>query len=195
MRRYRKIYDEVRGDLGGAPFTKSGSQPHIHWVNIWDETDIISGPLQSPAAATGTEARIDNIHTNSLAHFNPGKAYGAYFDNYSVIKILFRTVFENQGNYRSENLDFRLDEQGQKKGLDYRAVDFGPGRGRGTWRLALMAAFTAPWVWLAYIVASMIGAEAVSGYILWAAIAISALPVIGFLPRFFVKGGLADPLV
>ncbi|MFM7443078.1 MAG: hypothetical protein ACKO2N_04060, partial [Tabrizicola sp.] len=140
VRRYRKIYDQLRGDIGSPPFTRAGGQPKIHWVNIWDEADIISGPLQTPAAEKGVLARVDNLHVNNLAYLNPGTAHGAYFDNRSVIRMLFDIVFHNRGAYDSESLAMKKDANGMPAGLDYRSADFGPGSGRGTWTNALRAA-------------------------------------------------------
>lgn len=194
VRRYRKVYDELRGDIGTAPFTRSGGQPKIHWLNIWDRADIISGPLQSPAAAFGASARIDNLHVNTLAWFNPGAAHGAYFDHYGVIRLLFDILFEDRGHYSAAQLGFVQDAEGRRRGLDYRGADFGPGTDRGRWSLALAACVAAPWAWLAWLVALLSGAPALATICLGLSLLLSAVPVAAMLPRLLRRAGSADPL-
>ncbi|MBP9183705.1 MAG: hypothetical protein KBF78_11275 [Fuscovulum sp.] len=193
VRRYRKVYDELRGDIGSAPFTRSGGQPQIHWVNVWDEADLISGPLQSPSAEKWMNARVDNMHVNSLSYLNPGTAHGAYFDNRAVIRMLFDIVYADKGNYRAENLPFRLDDKGQKNGLDYRAADFGPGSGRGTWTWALRAAVVVPWLWLAYVAVTLAGAGGARPVLLGLAVLATVVPLAAILPRL-IRPRLTDPL-
>jgi hypothetical protein len=192
VRRYRKIYNQLRGDIGGPPFTRTGGQPKIHWVNIWDEADIISGPVQSPSAETGVKARVDNVHVNNLAYLNPGTAHGAYFDNRSVIKMLFDIVFLNRGAYDSKSLPMKMNAQGKPDGLDYRAADFGPGTGRGTWTNALRAGTVAPWLWLAYLGAMAAGFQA--HWMMALALLVTAWPVLALLKRVTRWNGQTDPL-
>lgn len=194
VRRYRQIYDALRGDIGTAPFCKSGAQPHIHWLNIWDRADIISGPIHSPAAATGTTARVDNLHVDTLTYFNPGAAHGAYFDHRGVIRRIFEIVFDNRGAYGSKTLAFLVDEAGRKSGLDYRGADFGPGEGNSRWRGVLFAGLLTPWLWLLWVMTWLADAGRVQSYLLIAALLITALPVVALLSRFARKTGSSEPL-
>jgi hypothetical protein len=194
VRRYRKIYDELRGDIGTAPFTKSGGQPQIHWVNIWDRADIISGPLHSPAAARWIDARIDNMHVNTLAYFNPGAAHNAYFDHYGVIGALFDIILRDRGRYDSQILPPRFLPSGRRKGLDYRAVDLGPGAGRNTWARVRLCLVAAPWAWLFYLIAWMLAPGMVAYGLLTVAVALTAVPVMAMLGRIRLKNVVADPL-
>ncbi|MEM1201211.1 MAG: hypothetical protein AAGI06_18060, partial [Pseudomonadota bacterium] len=115
FRRYRRIYNEIRGDIGTEPFTRSGGQLAIHWVNIWDQLDVISGPLQSPAPQRIRKNRrnqplalVDNVHVNNMAYCNPSEAHNAYFSNRTVIGILSDIIFFDKGAYRADKLNYRM---------------------------------------------------------------------------------------
>ncbi|MCY6382538.1 hypothetical protein [Hoeflea prorocentri] len=195
VRRYLKIYEELRGDIGTSPFSKSGRQPHIHWVNIWDEMDIISGPLHSPAAREWTEARVDNVQVNSLTYFNPGAAHNAYFDNYNVIEILFDVIFRNKGNYPAANVKRKQPPNGDASNSVYRAVDFGPSKGEaGYARYYLLSLALAPWAWLVFLISRIGQVEPVVSVLMWIAIVLTALPLLGFLGKFVKQSELTSPL-
>ena len=49
--RYKRVVENLRGDIGTPPFCDRDGAPRIHWVNYWDEGDVISGALHSPASA------------------------------------------------------------------------------------------------------------------------------------------------
>src|SRR5262249_28825963 len=69
--RYKRVVESLRGDIGSPPFTRN-RHPHIHWINFWDQGDVISGALQSPASAAEFCQRVDNVHVRSLSFPAPG---------------------------------------------------------------------------------------------------------------------------
>ena len=42
--RYVRVVEALRGDISTAPFAKN-RKPHIHWINVWDRGDAISGEV------------------------------------------------------------------------------------------------------------------------------------------------------
>jgi len=162
-RRYRKIYNEFRGDIGTAPFTRAAGQLKVHWINVWDRLDIISGSVESPAPDTIHENRkalplimVDNVHVNNMAYMNPGAAHNAYFDNAKAVEILSEVILDNRGAYDTHNLKFMKD-QGNKRGQDYNGADFGPGVGQSTWTKSLAVAIAVPFFAFASIVVGWLG--------------------------------------
>ncbi|MEM1398253.1 MAG: hypothetical protein AAGF58_00155 [Pseudomonadota bacterium] len=201
FRRYRRIYNEVRGDIGTEPFTRSGGQLAIHWVNIWDQLDVISGPLQSPAPQRIRENRrnqplalVDNVHVNTMAYFAPGTAHSAYFDNRTVVDILSDIIFFDKGSYRAEKLDFRIVD-GRKSGLDYRGSDFGPGDVTRPWKNTLIASVLAPY----FGAVAFVGSYFLSGMALAVLILAASVPTLVVLfqvvgRRAMIQNKYADPL-
>lgn len=140
--RYRRVVESLRGDIGSEPFSRN-RKPFVHWINFWDDGDLISGPLHSPAGHEGFVQRVDNVHVASLGFPNPGASHSAYFFNRAVIERLFEVIYRRAWSFRT--LPPR-----DKEGPDWDSAFLGPaidppGARRG-W-LALAVAI--PWLALA----------------------------------------------
>jgi hypothetical protein len=92
--------DDLRGDIGDIPFSRSGRQPYIHWVNFWDRGDPISGPLNTVASADELRVqRVDNVRVASYAWPDPAASHGAYFDHRDMIGFVYRAAFGNDASF------------------------------------------------------------------------------------------------
>ena len=136
--RYKRVVEELRGDIGEVPFSRFGT-PHIHWVNFWDEGDIISGALQSPTNRKRIRHRVDNVHVSSLYFPDPGESHSAYFRNKTVIQSLFEIIILGKYNYRTKNPDTGHREKCRTHAL-------GPGEPTGKVRKYFFAALLLPWL-------------------------------------------------
>lgn len=149
--RYLRVIDTLRGDISEAPFAKNG-KPYVHWVNFWDEADIISGPLHSPVGRKSFRNRVDNVHVANLHAPDPGASHSAYFRNRSVISKLFEMIYEDRHSFSDAPL------LPGNKGYDYDSMMFGPGESTGMHRTFFRVALALPWVTLAYLVLLFAGA-------------------------------------
>ena len=163
--RYSRVIEALRGDLGEVPFTDN-RHPHIHWINFWDEADVISGPLHSPVGRESLANFVDNVHVRNLTFPSPGRAHSAYFENKRVVRALFEIVYRNE--YSFEGLKPEMDRQG----INYRERALGPGTGQGAYRAYFAGAVALPWLALIIAVAYAFGAVKVVTFfgILFAAI-------------------------
>lgn len=91
--RYNRVVEEIRGDIGTAPFSKN-KHPFIHWINFWDSADIISGRIHSPSSRTKPHLAIDNVHVRTYSVPSPGRSHSGYFYNSSVVEKMFDTIFK-----------------------------------------------------------------------------------------------------
>lgn len=143
--RYRRIVEYLRGDISSEPFTRN-RKPFIHWINFWDDGDLISGPLHSPAGSAGFVQRVDNVHVANLAFPDPGASHSAYFLNRNVIAKLFEVIFERGWSFRA--LPARV-----KQDPDWPSAFLGPAIDPpGARRFWLMAAMLIPWSALAALI-------------------------------------------
>lgn len=118
--RYNRVVDEVRGDIGTAPFSRINPLPHVHWVNFWDKGDIISSSLETPTNSRNAAVRVDNIHVSSLWFPLPGASHSAYFSNQCVLEKLYGIIFKGYGS-------FSRNPKTRKMGKDYEELFLGPG--------------------------------------------------------------------
>jgi pimeloyl-ACP methyl ester carboxylesterase len=102
--RYRKVVEELRGDIGTPPFAASGI-PRIYWLNLWDKADPISGSLETPSSDTSLEIRIDNYHVN-FRSLNPSSCHCGYFKDPTVLDLLSKIIFERHNPYRHREENF-----------------------------------------------------------------------------------------
>ncbi|MGB3244057.1 MAG: hypothetical protein WBB25_05960 [Sulfitobacter sp.] len=148
--RYTRVIETLRGDISNVPFARN-QKPYVHWVNFYDEADIISGSLQSPVGTKSLSARVDNVHVANLHFPNPGKSHSAYFDNRGVISRIFDMTYLDAGNYG----DLKYDPK--EKGLNYNAAQMGPGADFGHSRWFLVTALAIPWLGLSSLLLWLLG--------------------------------------
>jgi len=143
--RYKRVVENLRGDIGTPPFCDRDGAPRIHWVNYWDEGDVISGALHSPASAHAGRARIDNVQVASFHFPDPAASHAAYFDHERVIGDLFEMIYRRKHAFDPA--------PGEGTPDDYEGLSFGPGETpvSRSWQLGL--ALMAPWLSLAGVAA------------------------------------------
>jgi pimeloyl-ACP methyl ester carboxylesterase len=182
--RYSRVVETLRGDLGEVPFTDN-RHPHIHWVNFWDEADVISGPLHSPVPRRSLANFVDNVHVRNLTFPSPGRAHSAYFENRTVIAALFDIIYCN--GFSFEGLERGTD----RLGIDYRSRALGPGAERGAYRAYFAGAVALPWLALAILVAAFAGAPKLATFltVLFAAVLIPL-----FIAWITSASGNRDPI-
>ncbi|MCP4965319.1 MAG: hypothetical protein GY926_08780 [bacterium] len=98
--RYGRVVEELRGDVGTIPFAKN-RKPYLHWINIWDQADLISGPLQTPSSAKNPNVSVDNLQVRNGRLPFPAAAHGRYTRNPEVLSILLRTIFYGVHSFAS----------------------------------------------------------------------------------------------
>jgi len=138
--RYKRTVEELRGDIGREPFSRN-RKPFIHWINFWDEGDLVSGSLQSPLNRERVTHRVDNVHVRHFHFPAPGASHLAYLDNNTVVSALFDIIYRRASSFRS-----LVAVPGQ--GPDYGSVALGPGQPRGDRRVFQAAALAVPWLGL-----------------------------------------------
>ena len=137
--RYNRVSERIRGDIASVPFAKN-RKPHIHWINLWDQADIISGPLESPTHASNANLAIDNHEVDSYLFPLPRTSHNAYFENERAIEIIFRSICLR--DYTFQGLPLKPGG----KGYDYQSQLLGPGQGRWTtWPLQMLV-LALPWL-------------------------------------------------
>jgi len=93
---YERVRERLHGDLGAAPFS-SNRRPHIHWINLWDPADVVSGPLASPRAIVSPQIRpVENVEVALMRAPQPGAAHTRYLDDARVVQIIFDSVFHRR---------------------------------------------------------------------------------------------------
>lgn len=183
--RYKRVVEELRGDLGKPPFTKN-RKPYAHWINYWDTGDIISGPIQSASNRELPRLRVDNVHVSNFVFPDPGASHSAYFDNGRVMGDLCDIIFKNAYNYANAPR-----EEGQ--GYRYDALSVGPGKVFAGPRRFLFVMIAFPYVLLAAIVATAAGGGAtLVGFVWMLVVAICAIVAVGYV--FNKVKGVREPL-
>lgn len=152
--RYKRVIETLRGDIGTPPFSRKDT-PHVHWVNFWDQGDIISGPLHSPASGTMFAQRVDNVHIASYHFPDPGKSHGGYFDHRSVIERIFEIIYEAKYSF------VRSPTPGVAPNVQ--AAYLGPGEPGGARLSYLGTAMALPWLLLLGVIALVL-----QGIVEWA---------------------------
>ncbi len=137
--RYTRVVETLRGDIGTPPFSRNKKR-YVHWVNYFDEADLIAGGLHSPVSRRSLSHRVDNVHIANLAFPDPGKSHSAYFENRRVISDLFEMIYENKHSYEDLAL---LPEDG---GYDYASATVAPGDKRGGALFYHLIAMAIPWM-------------------------------------------------
>jgi hypothetical protein len=158
--RYGRVIETLRGDISEVPFSRNG-KPYIHWVNYWDEADVISGPLQSPVGPDSLAHLVDNVHVANLRFASPGRSHSAYFESRVVVGQLFEAICLNRHSYA----DAPLKPDG--KGYDLAARRLGPGEGRGRAAGFHAGVLALPWIGLAYLVFFLADLRPLAAASLW----------------------------
>jgi hypothetical protein len=153
--RYKRVVEELRGDIGSAPFTRRKT-PHIHWLNFWDEGDLISGALHSPASAAEFCQRVDNIRVDSFGFPRALASHSGYFNNRTVISHLFEIIFQGRRSFEP------LKASARRAGA-YEAIYVGPGGPAGRAPAFLMVATALPWLGATTVLAAALNSPAASG--------------------------------
>lgn len=156
--RYKRVVESLRGDIGDAPFSDN-RHPHIHWINYWDEGDIISGALQSPTAAAPKRQRIDNVHVASFRFPAPGASHAGYFDNARVIGDLFQMIFHRRASFKA------LEEAAGKGPYDYASAYLHPGEPTGSRTPYFVLILLIPWLVLFGAAAWMLEARTIAAWL------------------------------
>lgn len=167
--RYTRVVETLRGDIDDVPFART-RHPYAHWVNFWDEADVISGGLHSPVARKSLTHQVDNVHISNLRFPDPGAAHSAYFNNRTVISKIFEMTYLDQHSYEH----VPMNDNG--RGKNFRAALIGPGDETGAHKWFFLAALATPWVGLTALMARFLGCGRVSTGLFMVMIAL-----IGFL--------------
>jgi hypothetical protein len=113
--RYVETIEAIRGNISTPPFTipKEGQEaqvwlPQIHWVNYWDQADVISGPIWNVIGADIDTQRVDNVRVVSYNLPEPARSHAGYFYHIHVLRDLYDMIFHNQYSFveaRAHNRD------------------------------------------------------------------------------------------
>ena len=183
--RYKRVVENLRGDIGTEPFSKNG-KPHIHWINFWDQGDLISGSLQSPASSQPGLNRVDNQHVASYHFPSTAKSHAGYFTHKVVIATIFQAIYQRKHSFSA------LKQPGPKLPYDYPSVYLALDEGRGNRIWYLRAALMIPWAMLAGLIAAFFGAVALAKLCLLATLILSAGVVIGMIDS--IRRGHRNPI-
>ncbi len=183
--RYNRVVDEIRGDIGSVPFAKN-RKPHIHWLNFWDQGDVISGSVESPSNPRITNLTVDNVHVDNYLFPNPSQSHSGYFENRSVLKVLFAAIFDGEHALKDAPLV-------ENEGYDYASMSLGPGKRQATQRFFLGIIVALPWIVVALVALVLYGKlSALQHGFQWLAIASGSVLVLGWFVSK-LRGHL-DPL-
>jgi hypothetical protein len=98
-RSYESLVESLRGDISSAPFSKSGRQPYVHWINFWDRGDPISGPIETVAGDVVREQRVDNVQVASYLWPDPAASHEGYFCHQAMIGTVFGAAFNDEFSF------------------------------------------------------------------------------------------------
>lgn len=135
--RYNRVVEEVRGDIGTVPFAKN-RKPYIHWVNYWDQGDVISGALETPSNPQWAYLRVDNVQVRNFWFPDPGASHSGYFQHEGVIGDLFSMIFQRGWSFRLA--------PGSTQARDYEQLYVGPGKSQGVALFFQAIALLIPWL-------------------------------------------------
>jgi len=105
--RYVETVEAIRGNLSTPPFTTlpkegravQGLLPQIHWVNYWDQADVISGPIWNVVSPDIDIQRVDNVRVVSYTIPAPGSSHAGYFFHQNVLQDLYDMIFKNRFSF------------------------------------------------------------------------------------------------
>lgn len=138
--RYNRVVDDVRGDIGVAPFAKN-RKPNIHWVNYWDRADVISASIESASSRHAPLLMVDNVQVSNYFLGLPGPSHSGYFKHERVMSDLFSMIFHGSHSYKNP----RRDAQGRP---DHSGILLGPGIRHSFFEIAGFGLALVPWLFL-----------------------------------------------
>jgi hypothetical protein len=166
--RYLRVQEILRGDTGGPPFARN-RKPHIHWINFWDDGDLVSGPLSSPMPAQRSINPIDNFHVKGFAFPLPGASHTGYLAHRPVVSRLWDVIIDRGLSY----VALKNDGDNGELGKDYRSVLIRPGKGRGDRRWMQLLSIGVPWCLVVTLLLSLFaGISPLAGMVVTAACAL-----------------------
>jgi hypothetical protein len=151
--RYNRVVEALRGDIGEAPFAKN-RKPHIHWINFWDQADVISSSLETPSNKEMGHLLVDNFHAPSFVFPSPGASHSAYFEHRRVVGVLFDAIFNGKHSFKNAP---RLPPRDRP---DYAAQVVGPGEGLRVTKPLQALMLLLPWLVLAAVVSRLTDSRA-----------------------------------
>lgn len=98
-RSYESLIESLRGDISTVPFSRSGRQPYVHWINFWDRGDPISGPIETVAGNVVREQRVDNVQVTSYLWPDPAASHEGYFRHRDMIRAIFGAAFRDDFSF------------------------------------------------------------------------------------------------
>lgn len=173
--RYQRVVEEVRGDVGYAPFARNG-KPFIHWINYWDQADIISGPIETASNPRWSALRVDNVQVSNYRFPDPEASHSGYFQHRRVIGDLFDIIFRGEHSFLPSRMKPRRTQ-------DYEQLFLGPGRGSSLVPWIQAGALGLPWLILAGLLARHLPPQygAVSSWLLAAGGILAGGLILGFV--------------
>ncbi len=170
--RYNRVKEEVRGDISDAPFTVD-HKPRMHWINFWDQADIISGSLESPNAIGRKSISVDNIEVANFRFPEPGSSHSAYFQHPGVVGRLFDIIFNKYGSF------WPTPDAGSN--VNYTALLQGPGAGLASTKKFQAIILTLPWLILAYALSKFLCAPSlISTFLGWLAAGVAVFLAVSY---------------
>lgn len=176
--RYNQVVEDIRGDLGSAPFVRMADGdiiPHVHWINFWDKADIIGGSVESPSNRSHGDLRVDNIEVSSLRFPNPDSSHSAYFDHKGVIREVFEAIFDRKGSMVRPPLVKPFTEEAEKRFI-------GPGAGMKHTRWIQFLYLFVPWVVLVTVIVNKAAVESsIRRPLIWVSVVAVGMALAGLL--------------
>lgn len=169
------ISEKLHLDIGSVPFAHN-RRPHMHWINIWDPADVVSGPLESPRSTDPSVIRaVDNVQVAMLGFPEAGSAHLAYLGDVRVVEIIYDAIFHRRFSYRTPPKQAQF-----PKRPDYDAQVVPPVDSGGRVRTMQAVILLLPWLlgihWLGRILS---WPSAVVGITGWISVGIGAALIAG----------------
>jgi hypothetical protein len=98
--RFNEVIEETRGDLSKPPFSSEDGQRRIHWINIWNQADVVSSRLYTPVGLStlAGQKRLLEVYNFEVAldYFpEPATAHTEYFKNKFVLEIIYSILLKD----------------------------------------------------------------------------------------------------
>jgi hypothetical protein len=171
--RYNRLVEDLRGDIGTPPFTNNRN-PQVHWINVWDRADLVSGSLETPSNRKLVTNTVDNLEVSSFGFPAPAASHSAYFEHREVLGILFGAIYGGQYSFKNAPLV-------EKEGYDYESQQVGFGRGLFRTRVFHLLWILLPWSILGAVLCARVHASRAEFWFELLIYAILTITVLGYL--------------